>query len=220
MLARVLTSAVFGIEAFLVEVEVDIANGLPAFNMVGLPDTACRESFDRVRAAIKNSGIVFPSRKITVNLAPANLKKEGSAFDLAIAVGILLANENLPKESVEGKVFCGELSLDGKLRPVSGVLPRAAQLSQEGPVEFYLPAGNFKEAMCVKGLKLFPLKTLSELIAGLKGDKELRFETSTGAVPPASREKQHLDFQEIQGQWQAKRGLEIAAAGGHNVLTI
>src|SRR6185295_2299353 len=120
MLAKALSSAVAGIDAHPVEVEVDIGNGLPAFNIVGLPDTACRESGDRVRAAVKNSGIVFPAKKIMVNLAPADLKKEGSAFGLAIAVGVLVANENMPQEAVQNKVFCGELSLDGKLRAISG----------------------------------------------------------------------------------------------------
>ena len=220
MLARVLSCTVFGIEAFAVEVEVDIANGLPAFSIVGLPDTACRESLDRVRAAIKNSGIVFPSKKITVNLAPAHLKKEGPGFDLAVAVGILVANENIPKESVQGKVFCGELSLDGKVRPISGILPRASFLSTEGPHAFYLPAMNFKEAMCVKGLEIYPLKNLSELVSHLKGDKVIHPQLSKGAVPEVSQESHHLDFSDIQGQWQAKRGLEIAAAGGHNVLVV
>src|SRR5262249_42383412 len=157
--------------------------------------------------AIKNSGIIFPSKKITVNLAPANLKKEGSAFDLAIAVGLLAANENIPKEAAEGKVFCGELALNGSVRPIPGVLPRAAHLSCEGPRELFLPAANFKEAMCVNGLRLYPLKDLAGLIAHLKGEKLLKAETSEGAVPVASREKHALDFSEIQGQWQAKRGL-------------
>src|SRR3990167_4777664 len=128
MLATVLSSAVVGIDAYPVEVEVDIANGLPAFNIVGLPDAACRESSDRVRAAIKNSGVVFPSKKITVNLAPADLKKEGSAFDLAIAVGILAASEIVPLDAIKDKIFCGELSLDGAVRGVAGILPRAAHV--------------------------------------------------------------------------------------------
>jgi magnesium chelatase family protein len=218
MLARVQSSAVYGIEAFPVEVEVDIANGLPNFSMVGLPDTACRESLDRVRAAIKNSGIVFPSKKITVNLAPAHLKKEGPGFDLAVAVGILVANENIPQTCVEGKIFCGELSLDGKLRPINGILPRASYLSQHGPDQFYLPAANLKEACCVQGLDVFPLRSLAELFSHLKGEKEIKKERSTGAVMQIEREKHYLDFSEIRGQWQAKRGLEIAASGGHNVL--
>ena len=186
MLARVLSSAVFGIEAFTVEVEVDIANGLPAFNIVGLPDTACRESLDRVRAAVKNSGIPFPAKKITVNLAPANIKKEGSGFDLAIAIGILIANENISKEAVEGKVFCGELSLDGKVRPISGVLPRASHLAWDGPNELYLPAQNSKEALCVEGIKVFGLRSLTDLLRHLKG--ELRLE-SESFVPQEKKER-------------------------------
>ena len=145
MLSKVSSSAVVGIEAYSVEVEVDIANGLPAFNIVGLPDTACRESQDRVRAAIKNSGFPFPSKRITVNLAPADIKKEGSAYDLAIGIGILVASEVLSQEAVQGKIFCGELSLDGKARGVHGILPRAAAVLAEEPrKDFFISAANAK----------------------------------------------------------------------------
>ena len=222
MLAKVLSSAVVGIDAYAVEVEVDIGNGLPAFNIVGLPDTACRESADRVRAAVKNSGIVFPAKKITVNLAPADLKKEGSAFDVAIAIGILLANENIPKEAALRKVFCGELSLDGQLRAISGILSRAVLLhSAKNSADFFIPADNVKEAQCVEGLKVFAVKNLADLIRHLKGEvlmqpePALLFQVKAREAASAS-----FDFSDIKGQTHAKRGLEIAAAGGHNVLMI
>ncbi len=217
MLAKVLSSTVFGIDAFAVEVEVDIANGLPAFSIVGLPDTACRESLDRVKAALKNSGISFPSKKITVNLAPANMKKEGSGFDLAIAIGILVANESISRESVEGKVFCGELSLDGRVRPIPGILSCASHLAVEGPKELYVSFQNTKEALCVDEVKVFGLKCLMDLIFHLKGEKILKPEKSVDSEK-AKSQNYFLDFSDIQGQWQTKRGLEIAAAGGHNVL--
>ena len=158
MLSKVLSSTVVGIDAFPVEVEVDIANGLPAFNIVGLPDTACRESADRVRAAIKNSGFHFPSKKITVNMAPADLRKEGASFDLAIAIGILVANEEMEAERVEGKIFCGELSLDGRIRGVPGILPRAVcLLSDEKRKDFILLK---RSASCqsrpIQALSLYP----------------------------------------------------------------
>lgn len=222
MLATVLSSTVIGIEAFPMEVEVDISNGLPAFNIVGLPDMACRESADRVRAAIKNTDLPFPAKKITVNLAPADLKKEGSAFDLAIAVGILVANGTIAPEKVVNKIFCGELSLDGRLRGVSGILPRAVALhAEEIRKDFVIPHANAREALCVEGLPVYPAKTLSQVIQFLKGERAIVVEADS--APREARRPhfhRHFDFSEIKGQAHAKRGLEIAAAGGHNVVMI
>jgi magnesium chelatase family protein len=222
MLATVLSSTVIGIEAFPVEVEVDISNGLPAFTIVGLPDTACRESADRVRAAIKNTDLPFPAKKITVNLAPADLKKEGSAFDLAIAVGILVANGTLPAEKVRERIFCGELSLDGRLRGVPGILPRAVALhAAGGGTDLVIPHANAREALCVEGLRVRPAKKLEEVVSFLKGECALLAEAGAPARPARKpRVHRHFDFSEIKGQAHAKRGLEIAAAGGHNVIMI
>src|SRR3989338_1449793 len=213
MLSKVLSSAVLGIEAFPVEVEVDISNGLPAFNIVGLPDTACKESADRVRSAIHNSSLPFPSKKITVNLAPADLKKEGSSFDLAIAIGILVANETVEADSVENMVFCGELSLNGKIRGVSGILPRAVcLLESDGKKEFVVPTANANEALCVTGLAVYPASSLIQVVKFLKGERTLQYKEAPDAKikEDVARDFQ-LDFSDIKGQAHAKRGLEIAA---------
>ncbi len=219
MLASVYSSSVIGIDAYTVEVEVDISRGLPSFSTVGLAEGAVRESKDRVKAALKNSGYHFPADRITVNLAPADIKKEGSAFDLPIAVGILTATGLIPPTALKGHLIMGELSLDGSVRPIKGALSMAIMAKEFKLPGMFLPLENAAEAAVVDGIAVYPVNTLSQLVQTLNGIEPIgSFEIDTDPM------KDHIDFdidfKDVCGQENVKRAVEIAAAGGHNVLMI
>jgi magnesium chelatase family protein len=220
MLARVFSACLAGIEAALVRVEVDVSRGLPAFATVGRPDPAVRESRDRVRAALRNSGFGFPLERITVNLAPADLRKEGVSFDLAIALGLLAAAGAVKTEPLRTLLVAGELALDGAIHPVRGVLPMALLTTRARLGGCLLAPGNAAEAGVVDGLAVYPVASLAEAAAFLNGERAVAPVRVDGARLLGRPGGDDLDFGEIRGQAHAKRALEIAAAGGHNVLLV
>src|SRR2546427_407421 len=220
MLARVRSAAVLGIDAYLVDVETDIANGLPTFATVGLPQGAVKEGRERVYAALANTGYTFPLKRITVNLAPADIRKDGCAFDLPIAVGILAATEQISSERLGRVAVLGELGLEGAIRPVRGALPVALAARTAGLEALVLPRENLPEAGVVSGVRVLGAGNLAELADFLDGRSELPEAQVDLAGLLAERAKHDVDFGEVKGQAPAKRALEVAAAGGHNIFTM
>jgi len=221
MLAKVYSFGLVGIEAYPIEIEVDISRGLPTVSLVGMADTAIRESKERVKSAIRNSGFNWPNERITISLAPSDVKKEGASFDLAIALGILSATQQLNSQSLNEYYILGELSLDGTLRPTRGILPISIAISKALPGQIknlILPLDNAREAALVSDVCVWPLKTLRETVEFLNNPDTVKpfkldltdlFKRNTGYS---------IDFTEVKGQYFAKRALEIAVTGGHNIL--
>jgi len=220
MISKILSSSILGVDAYIVEVEADIALGLPSFTTVGLPEGAVKESRDRVRAAIKNSGYDFPPRRITINLAPADIKKEGAAFDLPISIGILAATRIVREERLRDYLIIGEVSLDGLVKPVRGALPVAITAKSKGLKGIILPEENAREASIVSGIDVIGVKTLSQAVQFLNGEVEIEGVSTDLESLFAEEPEAGADFSDVRGQEHAKRALEVGAAGGHNILMV
>lgn len=219
MFSRVSTCGLTGLEGYHIQVESDISNGIPGFDIVGLADTSVKEARERVKAAINNSGYEFPVRRITVNMAPADTRKEGSGFDLPIALSILVSAGIIPQDATDGYILAGELALDGSIRNVSGMLCKAIAAKELGFRKMMIPERNYKEVSVIKGLEIYPVNNLREAVEHFTGANPLDTRSHTEVFIPGKNIYQE-DFADVKGQKNAKRALEVAASGGHNLIMI